>query len=245
MDRVVVERSTSGATRATGVLCTADSGACIEVTARRAVVLASGALHTPCVLLRSGLGGPKVGRHLRLHPVTGVTARYDREMKLLATELTRRRYDREMKLLATELTRRRYDREMKLYEGTPTSAICDVAEVRRAQQQRRQRHGTQHGTAVAAASARQQQVCPAGSHYGAKIEVPCGHPGLMASAIGWCGGEQLVRDLSQLNRTGSAVVMQVAARLTYILTLTYLLTYSYLLTCLLVCAVGMQVVACT
>ena len=100
VDRVVVERSTSGATRATGVVCAADSGACIEVTARRAVVLASGALHTPCVLLRSGLGGPKVGQHLRLHPVTGVTARYDREMKLLATELTRRRYDREMKLLA-------------------------------------------------------------------------------------------------------------------------------------------------
>ncbi len=104
VDRVVVERSTSGGTRATGVLCTADNGARLEVTARRAVVLASGALHTPCVLLRSGLGGPKVGRHLRLHPVTGVTARYDRVMKL--------------------------------YEGTPTSAICDVAEVRRAQQQR-------------------------------------------------------------------------------------------------------------
>ena len=68
----------------------------------------------------------------------------------------------------------------------------------------------------------------------------------MASAIGWCGGEQLVRDLSQLNRTGSAVVMQVAARLTRILTLdAHLLNYSYLLTRLLVCAVGMQVVAGT
>jgi hypothetical protein len=48
----------------------------LKVTAR-AVVLAAGALHTPSILLRSGLGGPAAGRYLRLHPVTAVWARFE------------------------------------------------------------------------------------------------------------------------------------------------------------------------
>jgi choline dehydrogenase-like flavoprotein len=39
----------------------------IEVTAK-VVVLAAGAIASPDLLLRSGLGGPHVGRHLHLHP---------------------------------------------------------------------------------------------------------------------------------------------------------------------------------
>ena len=38
----------------------------------RAVVLAAGALDSPVLLLRSGLGGPQVGRRLRLHPAAAV-----------------------------------------------------------------------------------------------------------------------------------------------------------------------------
>lgn len=44
------------------------------------VVLAAGAVGTPVILERSGLGGGGVGRFLRLHPTTGVMGRYDREM---------------------------------------------------------------------------------------------------------------------------------------------------------------------
>jgi long-chain-alcohol oxidase len=40
------------------------------------VVLAAGALDTPAILLRSRLGGPAVGRHLRLHPVTALWGRF-------------------------------------------------------------------------------------------------------------------------------------------------------------------------
>jgi choline dehydrogenase-like flavoprotein len=40
------------------------------------VVLACGALETPALLLRSGIGGPAVGRHLRLHPAVGVGGIY-------------------------------------------------------------------------------------------------------------------------------------------------------------------------
>jgi choline dehydrogenase-like flavoprotein len=43
------------------------------------VVLAAGAVGTPVLLQRSGLGGGGVGRFLRLHPTTGVMGRYDDE----------------------------------------------------------------------------------------------------------------------------------------------------------------------
>jgi choline dehydrogenase-like flavoprotein len=47
----------------------------VRVRARH-VVVAAGALETPALLLRSGLGGPAVGHHLRLHPVPNVQGFY-------------------------------------------------------------------------------------------------------------------------------------------------------------------------
>lgn len=44
------------------------------------VVLAAGAVGTPALLQRSGMGGGGVGRFLRLHPTTAVFGRYGREM---------------------------------------------------------------------------------------------------------------------------------------------------------------------
>ncbi|HEX6368197.1 MAG TPA: FAD-dependent oxidoreductase, partial [Longimicrobium sp.] len=44
------------------------------------VVLAGGAVGTPTLLQRSGMGGGGVGSFLRLHPTTSVFGRYDREM---------------------------------------------------------------------------------------------------------------------------------------------------------------------
>ncbi|MFN8217225.1 MAG: GMC family oxidoreductase [Solirubrobacterales bacterium] len=51
------------------------------VRARRAVVLAGGALGTPELLLRSGLGGSQVGRNLHVHPACWVGARYPEEVR--------------------------------------------------------------------------------------------------------------------------------------------------------------------
>jgi long-chain-alcohol oxidase len=65
-ERVTVERG-----RATGVVARTASGHTLTVTAR-AVVAAAGALHTPVLLKRSGVGNANVGRHLRLHPVTAL-----------------------------------------------------------------------------------------------------------------------------------------------------------------------------
>jgi choline dehydrogenase-like flavoprotein len=45
------------------------------------VVVAAGALETPAVLLRSGIGGPAVGRYLRLHPVVPVVGLYGEDQR--------------------------------------------------------------------------------------------------------------------------------------------------------------------
>ena len=73
--RVVVE---GGAARGVEAV-TADGH---RVTVRsRAVVAAGGAIQTPALLLRSGLGGRQVGRNLRLHPVTGVFGFFDEDVR--------------------------------------------------------------------------------------------------------------------------------------------------------------------
>jgi choline dehydrogenase-like flavoprotein len=51
------------------------------VRARRAVIVAGGALGTPELLLRSGLGGEQVGRNLHIHPACWVGARYPEEVR--------------------------------------------------------------------------------------------------------------------------------------------------------------------
>ena len=41
------------------------------------VVVACGSIESPALLLRSGIGGPAVGKHLRLHPAYVVMGVYD------------------------------------------------------------------------------------------------------------------------------------------------------------------------
>ncbi|HET7589317.1 MAG TPA: GMC family oxidoreductase [Solirubrobacterales bacterium] len=78
--RVMVEDG-----RAVGLACSAReaSGRArpFTVRARRAVVAAAGALGTPELLLRSGLGGPQVGRNFHIHPACWVGARYAEEVR--------------------------------------------------------------------------------------------------------------------------------------------------------------------
>jgi len=79
-NRVLVEGG-----RAVGVTCTiAANGRPARpytVRARRAVVAAGGAIGTPELLLRSGLGGRQVGRNFHIHPACWVGARYEEEVR--------------------------------------------------------------------------------------------------------------------------------------------------------------------
>ncbi len=65
--------------RAVGVGCTSTRP--YTVRARLATIVAGGALGTPELLLRSGLGGPQVGRNLHIHPACWVGARYAEEVR--------------------------------------------------------------------------------------------------------------------------------------------------------------------
>src|SRR5277367_4324784 len=47
----------------------------------KAVVVACGAIHTPALLLRSGLRNAHIGRHLHLHPVSNVSGVFDEEIR--------------------------------------------------------------------------------------------------------------------------------------------------------------------
>jgi len=51
------------------------------VRARRATIVAGGALGTPELLLRSRLGGDQVGRNLHIHPACWVGARYEEDVR--------------------------------------------------------------------------------------------------------------------------------------------------------------------
>jgi choline dehydrogenase-like flavoprotein len=79
VQRVLVENG-----RAAGVEGTYldDEGRRASVVVRaQTVVLAAGALDTPAVLLRSGIGGPAAGDYLRLHPATAMPAVYGEPQK--------------------------------------------------------------------------------------------------------------------------------------------------------------------
>lgn len=69
--------------RASGVVAEMDLGARrVPVTVHAdTVVVAAGALETPGVLLRSGIGGPAVGRYLRVHPVCSMIGVYDDDQR--------------------------------------------------------------------------------------------------------------------------------------------------------------------
>jgi choline dehydrogenase-like flavoprotein len=66
--------------RAAGVEATSESGASFTVRAPR-VVVACGSLESPALLLRSGIGGPAVGKNLRLHPSSAVFANYGEDLQ--------------------------------------------------------------------------------------------------------------------------------------------------------------------
>jgi choline dehydrogenase-like flavoprotein len=83
--RCFAERVLTEGGRAAGVeavYADLESGRTARVTVRAPrVVVACGALESPALLLRSGIGGPAVGQNLRLHPCTAVGGLYEAETR--------------------------------------------------------------------------------------------------------------------------------------------------------------------
>jgi len=83
VDRIVLEgRRAVGVTGTFVDPVTRQRGAPFIVRARRAVVIAASATHTPALLLRSGIRGRQIGAGFRSHPGAGVLATYDEPVDL-------------------------------------------------------------------------------------------------------------------------------------------------------------------
>ena len=79
-ERVLVEGGRAAGVE--GVYTDPESGRGARVTVRAPrVVVACGALESPALLLRSGIGGPAVGQHLRLHPCTATIGSYAEDQR--------------------------------------------------------------------------------------------------------------------------------------------------------------------
>src|SRR5689334_7633715 len=75
-----VQQVLSEAGRAVGVLAHRPNGSEVRISAPL-VVVAAGAIPTPPLLRRSGLGRhPRLGRNLSIHPATGITAGFEQEV---------------------------------------------------------------------------------------------------------------------------------------------------------------------
>jgi choline dehydrogenase-like flavoprotein len=76
--RIVLEHG-----RATGVVArvTREGRTHTLTVQARAVVVAGGSIHSPALLLRSGVALPALGRHLALHPATAVLAEMDEDVR--------------------------------------------------------------------------------------------------------------------------------------------------------------------
>jgi choline dehydrogenase-like flavoprotein len=74
--RILLDHDRPGPPRASGVLVRRADGSELEILSPL-VVTAAGALQTPQLLRRSGLGGhPRLGRNLSVHPATSVAGRF-------------------------------------------------------------------------------------------------------------------------------------------------------------------------
>lgn len=75
-----VQQVLSQAGRARGVLARRADGSEVRISAPL-VIVAAGAIPTPPLLRRSGLGRhPRLGRNLSIHPATGITAGFEQEV---------------------------------------------------------------------------------------------------------------------------------------------------------------------
>ncbi|WP_037682066.1 GMC family oxidoreductase N-terminal domain-containing protein, partial [Streptomyces albus] len=80
VSRILVDPDARGGPRAVGVRLWRRGGGEAEVLASL-VVVAAGAVQTPLLLRRSGLGGhPRLGRNLSVHPATSVAGRFGGEV---------------------------------------------------------------------------------------------------------------------------------------------------------------------
>ncbi|BGP24828.1 hypothetical protein JCM10295v2_003748 [Rhodotorula toruloides] len=64
-----------------GALVKDKNGNLAVIRAKQSTIVSAGTIHSPAVLMRSGLKNPRIGRNLRLHPVVFTTGLYDEHIR--------------------------------------------------------------------------------------------------------------------------------------------------------------------
>ncbi|BGP32264.1 hypothetical protein JCM10296v2_004045 [Rhodotorula toruloides] len=64
-----------------GALVKDKNGNLAVIRAKQSTIVSAGTIHSPAVLMRSGLKNPRIGRNLRLHPVVFTTGLYDEQIR--------------------------------------------------------------------------------------------------------------------------------------------------------------------
>jgi len=175
-----------GRYKANGVLARVGSQK-IRVYANRCVIVAAGSLNTPCVLLKSGFKNRHIGRHLHLHPVTCAIGLMPKEK---VNKAGRSKDDEGVvSILSRSLTGSRrglsilhpaeLDGSVLGWIGAPMTTVCS-----------------------------EFASGPDDDGYGARLECPSAHTGLMGAGLSWQSPSHFKETLSVAKNAATLIVLQ-------------------------------------
>ena len=177
-----------GRLKATGVVARVGNRT-IRINANKCVICSAGSLNTPCLLLKSGLKNRHIGRHLHLHPVTcsiGLMPPRDDEKKNSSggtgdggvISMISRSFTR--KDNANFPTRPAHVEGSVLgWLGAPMTAVCN-----------------------------QFTPGPDKDGYGARLECPSSHTGLMGAGLSWTTPSLFKETLAVAKNAVTVIVLQ-------------------------------------
>ena len=181
-----------GRFKATGVMASVE-GRTIRVNANKCVICSAGSLNTPCLLLKSGFKNRHIGRHLHLHPVTcavGIIPQKGDE-KINNGGVTGDAGEGVMSMISRSLSPSRKDaanvptRPSHLdgsvlgWLGAPMTAVCN-----------------------------QFTQGPENDGYGARLECPSSHTGLMGAGLSWTTPSLFKETLAIARNSAVVIVLQ-------------------------------------
>lgn len=177
-----------GRLKATGVVARV-GGRTIRINANKCVICSAGSLNTPCLLLKSGLRNRHIGRHLHLHPVTcaiGLMPPRDDEEKSSSSGTNEGGV---ISMISRSLTRKdntniptrppHVDGSVLGWLGAPMTAVCN-----------------------------QFTPGPDRDGYGARLECPSSHTGLMGAGLSWTTPSLFKETLAAAKNAVTLIILQ-------------------------------------
>lgn len=178
-----------GRLKATGVVARV-GGRTIRINANKCVICSAGSLNTPCLLLKSGLKNRHIGKHLHLHPVTcavGLMPPRDDEKKTSSgsagdggvISMISRSFTRKDNNANIPTRPPHVDGSVLGWLGAPMTAVCN-----------------------------QFTPGPDKDGYGARLECPSSHTGLMGAGLSWTTPSMFKETLAVAKNAVTVIVLQ-------------------------------------